>query len=87
MMLWKTTGEFVFMVKINPEDEEYEEYKPFKLVTYTDLKDIPENFNYMAVIKFMPNVPRSPHTVQEHEQMMHISDLFQKYVRNGKTSL
>lgn len=86
MMLWKTTGVFQFMIKIDESDEEWKENKPFKVVTYTDLKDIPEDFEYIAVIKFYPEVPPAPHSVQEHEQMMHISELFQKYL-NGTSSL
>ena len=86
MMLWKTTGDFQFMIKIDESSDEWKENQPFKIVKYTDLKDIPEDFEYIAVIKFVADVPQPPHSVQEHEQMMHISDLFQKYL-NATSSL
>ena len=83
MLLWKTTGNFQFLIKLKESDDDWMENKPFKLVTFNDLKDIPEDFQYIAVTKFLPDVPPAPHSVQEHEQMMNINDLFQKYLKNG----
>ncbi len=83
MLLWKTTGDFQFMVKTKETDDDWVENRQFKLMRFTDLKDIPEDFEYIAITKFLPDVPPAPHSVQEHEQMMNINELFQKYLKGG----
>ena len=54
MILHDTSGEYVFVVL---NDDKYEQ------VTFYDLKDIPEDFKYEHVIKFLGNIPPPPHTL------------------------
>ena len=70
-ILQDTSGEFVFVVL---NDDKYEQ------VTFTDLKDIPEDFDYLHVIKFVGNVPPPPHSVQQHEQMALLEREFKRFM-------
>jgi hypothetical protein len=55
-ILAKTTGQFTFL---NWKHEH---------VNFTDFKDIPEDLSeFASVIKFLPDVPPPPHTLEEHE--------------------
>ena len=57
-ILVKQTGVFKFLTKDMEE------------VTYTDYRDIPEDLSQFAcVMKFLPDVPPPPHSVQEHAIM------------------
>jgi hypothetical protein len=38
-----------------------------ELVTYTKYEDIPDNFDH--VIEFVPEIPNSPHTENQHEEI------------------
>ena len=71
MILTDTSGEFVFVVL---NDDKYEQ------VTFTDLKDIPEDFEYLHVIKFLGNIPTPPHTLQQHEQIALMEKEFKRFM-------
>ena len=71
-ILHDTSGEFVFVVKT---EDKYEQ------VTFTDLKDIPEDFDYLHIIKFLGNIPPSPHTLQQHEQIALLEREFNKFMK------
>lgn len=49
-----------------------------ELKTFYDYNDIPEDFDH--VIKFMPDVPPSPHSHDQHEEMEKWTDLLQQLV-------
>ncbi len=53
-ILSNTEGHFVFLDK---EDNKVE---------FKNWNDIPDNFEFNHVIKFMPNIPPPPHTTQQH---------------------
>ena len=71
MILTDTSGEFVFVVL---NDDKYEQ------VTFYDLKDIPEDFEYLHVIKFLGNIPPPPHTLQQHEQIALLEKEFKRFM-------
>ena len=71
-ILHDTSGEFVFVVK---NGDKYEQVK------FTDLKDIPKDFDYLHMIKFVGNIPPPPHTVQEHEQIALFREEFNRYLK------
>ena len=60
--LMDTSGEFTFL------DKYYETH------TFSDFRDIPEDFEILEIICFLPNIPPPPHTVQQHEDI-HMWDL------------
>jgi hypothetical protein len=47
-----------------------------ELKTYTDYRDIPEDFDH--VIKFIPDVPPGPHSHEQHEEMDKWTNLLQQ---------
>ena len=53
-ILSDSTGEFI--VRVDGEEQ-----------SYTDYNDVPQEVE--AVIKFLPNVPEDPHTLQQHEEI------------------
>ena len=65
------TGEFI--IKIGEE-----------LITYTDYDDIPDTFEH--VIKFIPDWPESPHTVEDHELMSVFNDKLQALMERERAS-
>ena len=67
-ILTKTTGEFVFL------NDEYD------VVTFTDYKDIPKDFKFRHVIKFMPDIPPAPHTPEQHVEIHEWNKLFKQYI-------
>lgn len=54
-ILSDTSGEFIFL-DIN-----------YNKVIFTDYREIPDNFVFRHVIKFLPNIPPAPHSVKQHE--------------------
>ena len=75
MILHDTSGEYIFVVLNN---DKYEQ------VTFYDLKDIPEDFKYEHVIKFLGNIPTPPHTLQQHEQIALLEKEFKRFMRNKR---
>ena len=73
MILHDTSGEYIFTIL---NDDKYEQ------VTFHDLKDIPEDFVYEYVVKFLPNIPPPPHTLQQHEQIAWFEKEFKRYLKN-----
>ena len=53
-ILARTTGDFRFILKDETE------------VRYQDYKDIPEDIDYLHVLKFVPDIPPEPHTPEDH---------------------
>ena len=51
MILHDTTGDYRFIVRKDGKNEE---------VRFTDIKDIPEGFDYLHLIKFVGNIPLHP---------------------------
>lgn len=73
MILNDTSGEYSFIVL---NGDKYEK------VTFYDLKDIPEDFEYEHVTKFLGNIPPPPHTLQQHEQIALLEVEFTRFMRN-----
>ena len=74
-ILTDTSGEYTFVVKNN---DKYEQ------VTFYDLKDIPEDFEYLHVIKFLGNIPPPPHTLAQHEQIALLEKEFKRFRRKKR---
>jgi len=73
-ILSNTKGEFKF---IDKEDE---------LVTFTDYKDIPEDFQFKHVIKFVPEIPPPPHTPQDHVVIGEWNDILTKLMERERNA-
>ena len=71
-ILHDTSGEYIFIVQ---NGDKYEQ------VTFHDLKDIPEDFEYKHVIKFLGNIPPPPHTLEQHEQIALLEREFKRFMR------
>ena len=75
-ILLDTTGEFIFLVNVG------DKWVPkYQQVMFTDLKDIPEDFEYHAVIKFVGNIAPPPHTLDQHRQIALLEREFNKYMK------
>ena len=55
-----------------------------ELITYTDYDDIPNTFEH--VIKFIPDWPEAPHTVEDHELMSVFNDKLQALMERERAS-
>jgi len=44
-----------------------------ELITYNDLNDIPNEFDNL--IQFDPQIPKGPHTDEEHEMLDSLNDI------------
>ena len=53
-ILARTTGEYIFILKDDTT------------VKFTDYKDIPEDLDFLHVLKFVPDIPPEPHTPEDH---------------------
>ena len=73
-ILTKTTGQFVFL------DENYEE------VVFKDYRDIPDEFSFRHVIKFLPDIPPPPHTPEQHMEIHEWNEMFKEYMRRENAS-
>lgn len=74
-ILSDTSGEFVFLVQEGPYwDPKYKE------VIFTDLKDIPNDFEYDHVIKFVGNIPPPPHTIEQHQRIAMYEKHFKRFM-------
>ena len=73
-ILSNTKGEFKF---IDKEDE---------LVTFTDYKDIPEDFQFKHVIKFVPEIPPAPHTAADHAVIGEWNDILTKLMERERNA-
>ena len=69
------TGEFIFLV-----GDKYEQ------VTFTDVRDIPEDFEFKHLIKFVANIPPDPHTPQQHAEIAEMHKLFKYYMEKSNAS-
>ena len=63
-ILIDSTGDFMFM---SPD---------YKYHIFNDYNKIPEDFKILEVIRFLPNIPPPPHTVQQHEEIHMWDKLF-----------
>ena len=70
-----TTGEFIFIV-----GDKYEQ------VTFTDDRDIPDDFEFKFLIKFVPNIPEPPHNAQQHAEIAEMHELFKHYMEKSNAS-
>ena len=70
-----STGEFIFLV-----GDKYEQ------VTFTDVRDIPDDFEFRHLIKFVPNIPEPPHTTQQHAEIAEMHELFKYYMEKSNAS-
>ena len=64
-ILSKTTGCFVFILE-NREQ-----------VEFNDWNDIPKDFKFKHVIKFLPELPPPPHTPEQHMEVGEWNDRLQ----------
>ena len=53
-----------------------------KLFDYTNVDDIPEEFDHL--IKFLPKAPPEPHTEEEHEHIDGFMNKFREIQKRGK---
>lgn len=56
-ILSKQVGTFVFLLKNN------------EIGTYTNFKDVPKSSEIKEIIKFLPEIPPAPHSIQQHEEI------------------
>ena len=73
-ILSSTSGEFHFL------DKEYND------VWFYDWNDIPQNFEFSHVIKFIPNIQAPPHSIQEHEEMSMWNDRITKLMEQERNA-
>jgi len=52
------------------------------LETYTKYEDIPESFDH--VIKFLPEIPEAPHTLEQHEEIEQWNDKLQELMKRER---
>ena len=71
-ILSRSGGTFHFL------DEDYND------VIFTDWNDIPEDFKFSHVIKFLPDIPPPPHTVQQHYEIDQWNKRFQTFMEKEK---
>ena len=64
-ILSKTTGCFVFILENREQIE------------FSDWNDIPEDFKFKHVIKFLPELPPPPHTPEQHMEVREWNDRLQ----------
>ena len=50
------------------------------LITFTNYDDIPSDLDYDHVIKFLPDLPPSPHSKEQHEEMELWNEKLQKFM-------
>ena len=68
-----TTGDFAFIV-----DGQIEEY--------IDFNDIPEGYEYDHVLRFLPDTPPQPHTLNDHEAFVNWINLMNTFMANQRSS-
>jgi hypothetical protein len=76
-ILSKTTGYFVFILE-NMEQ-----------IEFNDWNDIPEDFKFKHVIKFLPELPPPPHTPEQHMEVSEWNDRLQALMeieRNARSN-
>lgn len=73
-ILAKTTGHFVFL------DKNYD------TVEYFDYREIPKDFEFTHVTKFLPDIPPPPHTVQQHDEIHMWNKIFKELMEKENAS-
>jgi len=53
-----------------------------ELITYDKYEDIPEKFEH--VIKFIPDIPKEPHTEEEHDELSLWNERLQKLMEKER---
>ena len=71
-ILSSTAGSFHFL------DKDYND------VIFTDWNDIPEDFEFSHMIKFLPDIPPPPHTVQQHVEIHMWNERFQTFMERER---
>ena len=64
-------AEFVFRVTNN-------------LVKFSEWNEIPEDFEFDNVIKFLPDIPEGPHTEEQHAEIEKWNNLLQKLMEKER---
>ena len=64
-------AEFVFRVNNN-------------LVKFSEWNEIPEDFEFDNVIKFLPDIPEGPHTEEQHAEIEKWNNLLQKLMEKER---
>ena len=68
-----TTGDFAFIVGDQIE-------------SFTDFNDIPEGYVYDHVVRFVPDTPPEPHSLNDHEAFVNWINLFNTMIANQRSS-
>jgi len=71
-ILSKTDGEFLFL------DKDYNQ------VSFSDWNDIPEDFEFSHIVKFLPNIPPAPHTPEQHLEIAEWNKRFENLMEIEK---
>ena len=71
-LLMNSKGEFHFL------DKELND------VRFTDFRDIPKDFQFSHVTKFLPEIPPPPHTLQQHEEIHKWNDIFNELMEKER---
>ena len=66
-LLTKTDGEFVFLI-----GKEIKEYNSYDDVPVDEIRE---------VVKFLPDIPPDPHTLQQHEEIHAWNEEFKNLMR------
>jgi len=53
-----------------------------ELVTYTDINDIPGEFDNL--IRFNPEIPEGPHTDEEHKMLESLNDILHDLMKRER---
>ncbi len=73
-LLTSSKGEFHFLDK------------ELNTVKFSDYRDIPRDFEFSHVTKFLPEIPPPPHTLQQHEEIHAWSELFNELMEKERAS-
>ena len=71
-ILARTTGDFRFILKDETE------------VHYQDYKDIPEELDFLHVLKFVPDIPPEPHTPEDHAVIHEWNDRLNSFMQKER---
>jgi hypothetical protein len=76
-ILSKTKGSFCFILHDGNN------------IQFDDWNDIPEDFTFKHVIKFLPDLPPPPHTPEQHMEVSEWNDRLQNFMeieRNARSN-
>ena len=73
-ILTSQDGEFIFINKDGDEE------------TFSNWNDIPEDYEFLHVIKFKPAIPPSPHTPEQHLEIAEWNDRMKTLLEKERAS-